>query len=151
MTYFRCLLLAFVLIAFTGCTGGNFLVGKWVFDEEATLESITSSESVPKPPSEGPAGGLLGGIVGGLQKGFSVVIAARFEGTEFEFTRSEMRRIRGGTGESEGYTIIERPESGVYLVETEDGDISTWAKTETGIRMKLPGEGDAWVHFRPAE
>lgn len=137
--------LAFLL---TGC-GGNWLIGEWTLDKERTLEEITTA-SEPVESSD-PGEGLLRDIVGGFQKGISRVLLAQFEGVVVEFTATEVRRIRDGVGTTQTYEILEKPEAGVYLVKTANGNVVTWAKTDDGIRMKLGDEGGTWVYFVPAE
>lgn len=151
MKILRLFLLVSVLGLFSGCTGGNFLVGKWAFDRERTLEEITGSTAGGQETQEDSGGGLLRGIVGGLQKGLSMVVVSQMEGLELQFTRTDVRRIRHGSGESQGYRIIERVSPDTYLVEYDDGEIVTWARTDSGIRMKLGAEEEVWVHFRPAD
>ena len=97
----RLVLLVSFAGVFSGCTGGNFLIGKWTFDSDKTLEAIQSA-TTPEPDPENPAGGILKGIVGGLQKGLSMVVVSQMEGLDIEFTREEIRRVRKGAGESQG-------------------------------------------------
>ena len=143
-----CLLLTSTLLL-SGC-GGNWLVGKWEFDRDRTLEVM--EQPAPASPNGVPGeGGLLKDIVGGLQKGLSRVLFTQFEGVQFEFTSTEIRRVRNGVGEAQGYEVIEKPSPHTYLVKTEDGTIVTWEKVEGGIRLKLAGDTDNWVYFRSAE
>lgn len=141
-------LLVSVSFLLSGCTG-NWLVGKWEFDKERTLAVL--EQTAEAPPGETPGGGLLKDIVGGLQKGLSRVMFTQFEGTQFEFTATEIRRTRNGVGEAQEYEIIEKPSASSYLVKTDDGVIVTWAKVEGGLRLKLSGEGENWVYFKPAK
>lgn len=109
-------------------------------------------EQAAAPDSEaGPGGNLLKDIVGGLQKGLSRVLLTQFEGVQLEFTATEARRVRNGVGEAQGYEIIEKPSPNTYLVKTDDGSIVTWTKTPGGVRLKLGGEADTWVYFKPVE
>ncbi|MCG8600802.1 MAG: hypothetical protein MI807_11715 [Verrucomicrobiales bacterium] len=138
------------LFFLTGC-GSNWLVGKWTIDKERTLAEISSEEDAE---STDGGGGLLKDIVSGLQKGFSRVILAQFEGVEVEFTKTEMRRMQEGMGEAQEYEIIDQPDPSTYTVKYADGDIVTWRKSDTGIRLKLAGEKGQkgmWVYFRPVE
>jgi len=139
-----------VALFLTGC-GGNWLVGKWTLDQERTLTEI-SAKTDAKNAQEG--GGLLKDIVGGLQKGLSRVLLAQFEGVEVEFTKTEMRRVQDGMGEAQIYEIIDKPDPSTYTVKYADGDIVTWGKAESGIRLKLAGErgqDEMWVYFRAVE
>lgn len=145
--FFRISLLISLSLFLSGC-GGNWLVGKWKVDQEGTLEAMTADKN---PTPDEPAKGLLQDIAGGLQKGLSRVVLAQFEGVEVEFTTSETRRVKDGMGEAQGYEIIDRPDPSTYMVEYADGEITTWKKTESGIRLKLTGDGEMWVHFRPVE
>ncbi len=127
----------------SGC-GGNWIVGKWTLDRELTLSMI----SAQKEPGTNASEGFLKELVTGLQKGVSRILLTQFEGVEIEFTSTEIRRVRNGVGEAEGYMIIERPDSATAVVEYEDGEIVTWNKVESGVRMKLPGDHEQWVYFR---
>ncbi len=141
----RFAILCSVSVFLTGC-GSNWLVGKWVLDQERTLEAITAE---PAEPGEGK--GILKDLVDGLQKGLSRVMLAQFDGVTLEFTSTELRRIRNGVGEARTYEIIEKPASDSYIVKYEDGEIITWNKVEGGIAMKLVGDAEHWVYFSPAE
>ena len=146
----RLVLLVSFAGVFSGCTGGNFLIGKWTFDSDKTLEAIQSA-TTPEPDPENPAGGILKGIVGGLQKGLSMVVVSQMEGLDIEFTREEIRRVRKGAGESQGYEIIEKVSPDRDLVKYDDGEIVSWQRTETGIKMLLASEEEIWVYFQPVE
>lgn len=126
----------------TGC-GGNWIVGKWTLDRELTLSRITA----PKQPGDTPGEGFLKELVTGLQKGVSRILLTQFEGVEIEFTATEIRRVRNGVGEAKGYKIIERPDSATLVVQYADGEIVTWNKVESGVRMKLPGDVEQWIYF----
>lgn len=132
----------------TGC-GGNFLIGEWTLDEERTIQAL---DQAPQPDAaKEPGKAFLKDIVGGLQKGLSRVLLAPFEGTVVEFTKTEMRRTKDGSGEVTEYEIIDRPDGDTYLVKTADGSIVTWQRVEGGVRLKLTGDTDFWVYFRPAD
>ncbi|MDF1859858.1 MAG: hypothetical protein P1U87_06560 [Verrucomicrobiales bacterium] len=143
----RFALLLLMSVFLTGC-GGNWLIGKWTIDQDRTLEAMTADQN---PTPDEPGKGLLKDIVGGLQKGLSRVLLAQFEGVEVEFTSSEMRRVQGGVGEAQLYEIIDRPDASSYVVKYADGEIVTWSKVESGIRLKLTGDGGMWVYFRTVE
>ncbi len=138
-----CLLLASTLFL-TGC-GRNWHLGKWTLDRELTLSMI----STPQDSGRNPGEGFLKDIVSGLQKGLSRILLTQFEGVEIEFTPTEMRRVRNGVGEARGYHIIERPDTSTVVLQFDDGEIITWSKVSTGVRMKLPGDVEQWVYFKP--
>ncbi|HQZ27594.1 MAG TPA: hypothetical protein PK648_05560, partial [Verrucomicrobiales bacterium] len=71
----------------------------------------------------------------------------QFEGVVIEFTATEMRRVRNGAGEATLYEVIDQPATGTLVLKYESGEIVTWSKVDTGIRMKLPGEIKQWVYF----
>ena len=137
-------LLAALAFSLSGC-GRNWLVGKWTLDRETTIANLTADRDAA---SGTPGEGFLKEFVAGLQKGVSHLLLARFEGVEVEFTATEMRRIRHGTGEAIGYEMIERPEPGRVVLRYADGEIATWSRAETGVRMRLPGEEEHWIYFR---
>ena len=150
MRHFLCRILPLSLAAvfFCGCSGGNWLVGKWTLDKERTLEEITrSGESESQDVGEG----LLSDLAGGVEKGIFRLLLTQFEGVEIEITSTEIKRIREGVGATRSYEILERPEKNVIVVKTADGETNTWARTEEGVRLKFSDEGDRWVYFRPAE
>lgn len=140
----RLLPLLLVSVLLSGC-GGNFLVGKWTLDRETTVAALTPAAPEPTTPEKG----FLKEVVSGLQKGLSRLLLTQFEGVEIEFTTSEMRRVRNGVGEAMAYKIIEKPGGGRLVLQYADGEIATWAKAETGVKMRLPGEEESWVYFKP--
>jgi len=139
----RLSVLIFSSLLLTGC-GGSWLIGKWTLDRELTLSKI----SAPAEPGGSPGEGFLKDLVNGLQKGVSRILLSQFEGVEIEFTPTELRRIRNGIGESTTYKVIERPDMSTAVIQYEGGEIVTWNKVETGVRMKLPGDVEQWVYFR---
>lgn len=141
----RLALLCLFPLLLAGC-GRHWLVGKWTIDRETTLAGLSEVGGEPATPGEG----FLKDLASGLQKGVSRLILSQFEGVEIEFTPTEMRRIREGGGEFETYRIAERPTPGLVVIQFDDGETATWAKTEGGVQMRLPGEEERWIHFRPA-
>lgn len=127
----------------SGC-GGGWFIGKWTLDRDLTLSKI----STPAEPGNSPGEGFLKDLVTGLQKGVSRILLTQFEGVEIEFTPTEFRRIRAGVGEATTYKVIERPDTSTVVIQYEGGEIVTWNKVETGVRMKLPGDVEQWVYFR---
>lgn len=133
----------------SGCSG-NWLVGTWELDKDRTVEALRITETPsPNAAPEGGAG-LLKEIVGGLQKGISLVLLNQFEGVQFEFTANEQRKTKNGVGHAVRYEIIEKPNPDTYLVKTDEGEIVTWERVDSGIRLKF-SEGDEWAYFKPVE
>jgi len=135
--------LVFSSLLLTGC-GGSWFIGKWTLDRELTLSKI----SAPAEAGGSPGEGFLKDLVTGLQKGVSRILLSQFEGVEIEFTPTEFRRIRNGIGEATTYKVIERPDRSTAVIQYEGGEIVTWNKVESGVRMKLPGDVEQWVYFR---
>ena len=52
-----------------------------------------------------------------------------------------------GAGEATLYEVIDQPATGTLVLKYESGEIVTWSKVDTGIRIKLPGEMEQWVYF----
>ena len=127
----------------SGC-GGGWFIGKWTLDRDLTLSKIIT----PAEPGNSPGEGFLKHLVSGLQKGVSRILLTQFEGVVIEFTPNEFRRIRDGIGEATTYKVIERPDTSTVVIQYEGGEIVTWNKVETGVRMKLPGDVEQWVYFR---
>lgn len=142
-TLFQLSLPALAAAFLTGC-GGNFLIGKWELDRETTIAHLSAGKAKTDTPGEG----FLKELVSGLQKGVSHLLLAQFEGEEIEFTATEMRRVRNGLGEATGYRIIERPAAGTAVIQFENDEIVTWSRSDTGIRMRLPGEEEHWIYFK---
>jgi len=131
-----------------GSCGGSWHHGKWTLDKERTL-----AEMQPPAPATGEAegaGGFVREVIGGLQRGISRVVLTQFEGVEVQFTSSEMRRTRAGSGEVTSYEILERPDSDTLILRYADGSHATWGRVKGGLRLKMPGEGGVWVYFRRA-
>ena len=145
----RSLLFAVAVLSLAGCSR-NELVGRWTLDKEKTLSLMTEPEE-GAPEDSGPAEAFLKDLAGGLQKGVSRFLLTHYEGVIIEFTDTEMRRLRGGSGETQTYEIVDQPDKDTYQVKMADGDIETWNRVEGGIRMKLTDEGDTWIYFRPAD
>ncbi|MBP9223540.1 MAG: hypothetical protein KBF76_06705 [Verrucomicrobiales bacterium] len=143
MKNFSSLALLLSLSFFLSGCGGNWIVGKWTLNKELTLEMISAAD----PPANNAGEGFLKELVTGLQKGVSRILLTQFEGVIIEFTATEMRRVRNGAGEATLYEVIDQPATGTLVLKYESGEIVTWSKVDTGIRMKLPGEMEQWVYF----
>ncbi len=140
-----CALLAVVTFGLTGC-GGDWIVGKWDFDKETTLAQVQANSPVQGQEE----GGILKNVISGLQKGISQVVLTQFEGLTLEFTATEMRRIREGSGMAQKYKVIEKPSPDKRVIQYEDGEINTLIRTEKGMKTQVPGSDDLWMHFKPA-
>jgi len=122
------------------------MVGKWTFDKEMTI-----AQAQAKAPVQGEEeGGLLKNMLSGLQKGISQVVLTQFDGLTLEFTSTEMRRVKDGSGEAQEYKVIEKPSSQERVIQYADGEIKTLIRTETGMKTQVPGSEDLWLHFVPA-
>jgi len=142
----RLAVLTVLSVLLTGC-GGGFLVGKWTLDRDTTVAQLSEGEA----PAATPGEGFLKEVVTGLQKGLSRMLLTQFEGVEIEFTATDFRRTRNGVGEAQTYKIIEKPEAGRVVIQFADGEIATWARAETGLKMRLPGEEEHWIYFKRAK
>lgn len=140
-------IVTFLVTTLTGC-GRSFLIGKWTLDRETTVAKMTAG---PGQPAANPGEGFLKDLVDGLQKGVSRLLLTRFEGVEIEFTAAEMRRIRNGTGEAVTYEVIEKPAADTVVLKYADGEIVTWGRADTGVRMRLAGEHEQWIYFKTVE
>jgi hypothetical protein len=140
----RLALLALLATTLSGC-GRSFLIGKWTLDRETTIANLTAGQD---QPAGNPGEGFLKELVTGLQKGVSRLLLTQFEGVEVEFTATEMRRMRNGTGEAVTYEVIEKPGAGTVVLKYADGEIVTWGRADSGIRMRLPGEEEHWIYFK---
>jgi len=47
--------------------------------------------------------------------------------------------------------VIERPDSDTIVIRYDSGEISTWGRAESGVKLKLPGNDGNWVYFRPVK
>ena len=77
-------------LTLSGC-GKDWLIGKWEFDKERTLDAMT-------PPEDPETNNLLSGVVSGLQRGLSQLLFTQFDGVTIEYTKNEMRRTKNGVG-----------------------------------------------------
>ncbi len=131
-------------LTLTGC-GKDWIVGKWEFDKERTLEAMTP----PKDPQQEQS--LLSGVVSGLQKGLSQLLFTQLNGVVIEYTGDEMRRTKDGAGEAIGYKVIEKPNADTRMIQYDDGDIVTIEQVEGGIRTLMSGDDKIWVYFKAVE
>lgn len=104
-----------------------------------------------KAPDQGEEeGGLLKNVISGLQKGISQVVLTQFDGLTLEFTSTEMRRVKDGSGEAQSYKVIEKPSPEKRVIQYADGEINTLIRTETGMKTQVPGSESLWMYFKPA-
>ncbi len=137
--------LFFIALSLSGC-GNNWLVGKWTFDQERTLSAM--SEKQGETPEEDQ--GFLKGVMSGLQKGLSQVLLSQLSGVEIEFTQDEMRRTQNGSGQAQGYEVIESPNADTRVIKYADGEINTIERIDGGLRTLIPGDSKGWLYFKPA-
>jgi|TARA_B110000305_G_C19398162_1_gene618628 hypothetical protein len=143
--FFSCASLAILALSLTGC-GGDWIVGKWIFDKETTMAQVQAKA----PVQEEEEGGLLKDMISGLQKGISQVVLTQFDGITLEFTSTEMRRVKDGSGVAQTYKVIEKPSPDERVIQYADDEINTLIRTETGMKTQVPGSEDLWMYFKPA-
>lgn len=128
-------------LTLSGC-GKDWLIGKWEFDKERTLDAMT-------PPEDPETNNLLSGVVSGLQRGLSQLLFTQFDGVTIEYTKNEMRRTKNGVGEAIGYKVIEEVDEKTRVIQYDDGDIVTVQRVEDGLKSLMKGEHKVWVYFKP--
>ncbi|MBP82272.1 MAG: hypothetical protein CMO61_00310 [Verrucomicrobiales bacterium] len=128
-------------LTLSGC-GKDWLIGKWEFDKERTLDAMT-------PPEDPETNNLLSGVVSGLQRGLSQLLFTQFDGVTIEYTKNEMRRTKNGVGEAIGYKVIEEVDEKTRVIQYDDGDIVTVQRVEDGLKSLMMGEHKVWVYFKP--
>lgn len=128
-------------LTLSGC-GKDWLIGKWEFDKERTLDAMT-------PPEDPETNNLLSGVVSGLQRGLSQLLFTQFDGVTIEYTKNEMRRTKNGVGEAIGYRVIEEVDEKTRVIQYDDGDIVTVQRVEDGLKSLMMGEHKVWVYFKP--
>ena len=127
-------LIALLLFASFGCNKNRRLEGKWEFDRTYTESQLATGEV--DPSSSVLTSSLIGMFDG---------ITLTFESDEVYYTDAN------GSGKSENYEIIERPNSNSWKIKTGDGRIDTWFRK--GERLVVSSYGDARfkTYFRRAK
>ena len=142
-------ILGFTLsLALSSCLApGNWLVGKWEFDKQAT-------EAAAKTAAGGDAAAAKGFLeslstkVGGA---VSSAVAGQLEGTKLEITATELRRVgKDGSGSAVGYKIIERPNANTLVIQDTKGEIMTWNREGQLIWRTMDKEGKLRIYLKRA-
>lgn len=149
--YFLCL--SGLSIILSGCSGSNWLVGKWELDKDKTMKTFAGQSESAKA-EEGDKSDFtskVGGFFKSVGKGLTGALLDEFAYSSIEFTRSEVRMMNKGKGEAVAYEIIERPASGVLVIKLANGEIVTWHREGEYIKQPAYGEDSAWLYFKRGE
>ncbi len=151
INYFLCL--SGLSIILSGCSGSNWLVGKWQLDKDKTMKTFTGqTESAQSGDDEkNDFTDKVGGFFKSVGKGLTGALLDEFAYSSIEFTRSEVRMMNKGKGEAVVYEIIERPASGVLVIKLADGEIVTWHREGEYIKQAAYGKDSAWLYFKREE
>jgi len=134
----------------SGCSGGNWLIGKWELDKGKTMEAFAADKRAGRIDGE-PRNDLekaVGGFFKAVGRGLTGALLDQFADSTVEFTRTEVRTIRSEKGSSRSYKIIDRPDSGTLVIQFSDGDITTWHREDGYIKQNFGGEGSVWLYFK---
>ncbi len=145
------LCLSGISLIFSGCSGGNWLVGNWELDKDKTMAAFAIQSGAPEVSEDEPKnelGKLVGGILKSVGKGITGALLDQFANSKVEFTRSEIRITKHGEGKAVPYKIIERPDSGTLVIQLEDGTITSWHRDGEFIKQALNGDDAVWLYFR---
>ncbi|MBU6302448.1 MAG: hypothetical protein KGS60_12895 [Verrucomicrobia bacterium] len=135
-------------LALGSCSGpGNWLIGKWEFDRQAT-EAALKSDPAADPAATRSFLDSLASKVGGA---VSSAVAAHLEGMKMEFTLTEMRRIeKDGSGSAVGYKVIEKPDANTILIQDAKGEIMTFKREGNLMWRTLDRDGKVRIYLKRA-
>ena len=135
-------------LALSSCFApGNWLIGTWEFDKQAT-------ETAAKTAAGGDAAaakGFLDSLSTKVGGAVSSAVAGQLEGTKLEITATELRRLgKDGSGSAVGYKIIEKPNENTLVIQDSKGEIMTWNREGQLIWRTLDKEGKLRVYLKRA-
>ncbi len=137
----------------SGCSGGNWLVGKWELDKDKTMKTFTghAEDGQVEDESQSDFKKKVGGFFKSVGKGLTGALLDELAYSRIEFTNSEVRMMNKGKGEAVSYEIIERPGSGVLVIKLSNGEITTWHQEGEYIKQAAYGDDSAWLYFKRAD
>lgn len=132
------------LTIFSGCSkkgSDNWLIGKWAYDEEATKANL--------PPNI-KASGVPDMMAEKMGKELVTKLMAQMNNVKFNITSDKLTSISGaGAGKSTTYKIIDRPDANTIVVESKDGEVSTFTKSGKYICISSTGAVQFKMYFKP--
>ena len=133
------LLSILLMFSVAGCgQNSSRLQGKWVFDRQRTEDQLSHQQK------EKPKEGTLEGMKQGLVEMLVPSLIEKLDGATLTITRKEMIiTTKDGTGQAEGYEIIEHPDANTWRVKTAAGKVESY--TLEGEWLTSPTSGD--VHL----
>jgi hypothetical protein len=123
------------LLMFLGCSkteeSSNWLIGAWSFDGQMTTDNL------PKEVKDGMGAMLVQQLMGQAGAG-----TLSFTATEATFKSPD------GETKSRGYKILQRPDANTLVVESDDGEVSTFTRTGQHIAVESSGDLQFKAYFK---
>jgi hypothetical protein len=137
-----------VSLLFSSCLApGNWLVGKWEFDKQATEAALKAAAGGDASAAKGFLDNLSSKVGGAV----STAVAGHLEGMKVEFTTSEMRRLdKDGSGSSVAYKVIEKPDANTIVIQDAKGEIMTFKREGQLIWRTLDKDGKVRIYLKRA-
>lgn len=142
-----CVLVA-CAFALSSCFGpGNWLIGKWQFDRQATEAALKRASAADASASRT----FLDSVANKVGGAVSSAVAAHLDGMRLEFTATEMRRFESdGSGGAVAYKVIEKPDADTIVIQDAKGEIMTF-KREGGLMWRtLDKDGKVRIYLKRA-
>jgi hypothetical protein len=135
-------------LALSSCLApGNWLIGKWEFDKQATENALKAASG----GDAAAAKGFLNDLTSKLGGAVSTAVAGQLEGMKLEFTASEMRRInKDGSGGAVGYKVIEKPDANTIRIQDAKGEIMTFKREGQLIWRTMDKDGKFRIYLKRA-
>jgi hypothetical protein len=141
-------ILASLAFGLTSCLApGNWLIGKWKFDKEATEAALKSASGGDQAAAKSFLDGLASKVGGAV----STAVAGHLEGMQLEFTATEMRRLeKDGSGSAVAYKVIEKPDADTLVIQDAKGEIMTFKREGQLMWRTLDKEGKVRIYLKRA-
>ncbi len=124
---------------------GNWLIGKWEFDKEATEAALKAASG----GDQAAAKGLLDGLASKVGGAVSTAVAGQLEGMRLEFTDAEMRRLnKDGSGSAVAYKVIEKSDANTLVIQDAKGEIMTFKRDGQLMWRTLDKDGKVRIYLK---
>ena len=131
------------LTVFAGCSkkSDSWLVGKWAFDPEATKANL---------PADNKAKGVPDSVAQQMGLQLTTQLMNQMNNVKLHITAEKITSTSAnGTGESNAYKIIKRPDANTLVVEGKDGEVSTFIKSGKYLCIPTTGAVQFKMYFKP--
>ncbi len=131
------------LTVFAGCSkkSDNWLIGKWVFDPEATKANL---------PADNKAQGVPDIVAQNLGTQLTTQLMGQMNNTKLHITAERITFTSGnGTEESNSYEITERPDANTIVIKSKEP--ATFIKSGKYLCIPTTGAVQFKMYFKPVD